>query len=193
MGTLMIKRYPNRKLYDTESKQYVTLNGIAELIRDGHEVQVVDHMSNEDLTAVTLTQIILEQEKKQGGFLPTAVLRGLVQSGGETLNAIRRNLSLPLELLRHVDEEIERRLHALMSQGELAREEGLRLRDKLLSPTGLWPEGLFSSEQEVETALKERGVPTRQEFDSLNAQLDDLSAKLDALIDENSQPPASQS
>lgn len=185
MGMLVIKRYPNRKLYDTESKQYVTLQGIAELIRDGHEVQVVDHMTNEDLTAVTLTQIIFEQEKKQGGFLPTAVLRGLVQSGGETLNAIRRNLASPLDLLRHVDDEIERRLQTMISRGELARDEGLRLRDKLLSPGGLWPESLFPSEQEVETVLKQHGIPTRQELDTLYGQLDVLSAKLDSLIAEN--------
>ena len=79
----LIKRYPNRKLYDTEDKMYVTLNGIAELIRDGHDVQVVDHTSGEDLTAVTLTQIIFEQEKRQSGFLPRSVLTGLVQAGGE--------------------------------------------------------------------------------------------------------------
>ena len=68
----VIKRYPNRKLYDTESKRYITLDGIARLIRKGEEVQVIDHTTDEDLTAVTLTQIIFEQEKKKGGFLPTS-------------------------------------------------------------------------------------------------------------------------
>ncbi|MGD8735253.1 MAG: polyhydroxyalkanoate synthesis regulator DNA-binding domain-containing protein, partial [Anaerolineae bacterium] len=52
-----IKRYPNRKLYDTEAKQYITLEGIAALIRQGNEVQVIDHATGEDLTALTLTQI----------------------------------------------------------------------------------------------------------------------------------------
>ena len=65
----IIKRYPNRKLYDTEAKKYITLDGIAELIRQGEEVVVIDHTTNEDLTAVTLTQIIFEQEKKSSGFL----------------------------------------------------------------------------------------------------------------------------
>ena len=53
---LVIKRYPNRKLYDTEAKRYITLDGIAELIRQGAEVRVIDHTTDEDLTAVTLTQ-----------------------------------------------------------------------------------------------------------------------------------------
>ncbi len=60
----LIKRYPNRKLYDTEAKRYVTLENITEMIQKGEEVQVVDYESGEDLTNLTLTQIILEQEKK---------------------------------------------------------------------------------------------------------------------------------
>ena len=69
---ITIKRYPNRKLYNTDTKRYITLDGIAELIRDGESVQVVDHTTNEDLTSLTLSQIIFEQEKKKSGFLPCA-------------------------------------------------------------------------------------------------------------------------
>ena len=87
---LIIKRYPNRKLYDTEAKKYITLDGISDLIRDGQEIQVLDHASGEDLTAVILTQIIFEQEKKNSGFLPRSVLRGLVQAGGDTIGSLRR-------------------------------------------------------------------------------------------------------
>ncbi len=83
----IIKRYPNRKLYDTDTKRYVTLNDIAKMIRAGEEVVVVDHASDEDLTAVTLSQIIFEQEKQQGGFLPKAVLTNLVRAGGDTITS----------------------------------------------------------------------------------------------------------
>jgi polyhydroxyalkanoate synthesis repressor PhaR len=128
----IIKRYPNRKLYNTSSKQYITLEGIADLIRNGEDVQILDHTSGEDLTALTLTQIIFEQEKKKGGFLPKSVLTGLVQAGGDTLNTLRRRLTVPLDLFHQVDNEIERRMQLLISKGELAKEEGLNLRDKLL-------------------------------------------------------------
>ena len=63
----IIKRYPNRKLYDTEAKRYVTLETITQMIHEGQEVQVVDHETGEDLTNLTLSQIIFEQEKKGGG------------------------------------------------------------------------------------------------------------------------------
>jgi polyhydroxyalkanoate synthesis repressor PhaR len=101
----VIKRYPNRKLYDTEAKQYITLDGIATLIRQGEQVSVVDHASSEDLTALTLTQVIFEQEKRRSGFLPQSVLTGLIQAGGETMTTLRRTLAAPLEMARQVDEE----------------------------------------------------------------------------------------
>lgn len=93
----------------------------------------MDHTTDEDLTAVTLTQIIFEQEKRNSGFLPKSVLTGLVRAGGDTLNTLRRNLNSPLELLKHVDEEIEKRLQALVERGEMAKEEAINLSEKLLA------------------------------------------------------------
>ena len=132
----LIKRYPNRKLYDMEDKKYVTLNDISRLIREGYEVQVIGHPSGDDLTAVTLTQIIFEQEKSQAGFLPRSVLTGLVRAGGERLSTLRRALVSPLELLHHVDEEIDQRVRVLIRRGELEEAEGMRLREKLLAIGG---------------------------------------------------------
>jgi polyhydroxyalkanoate synthesis repressor PhaR len=186
----VIKRYPNRKLYDTEAKKYVTLDGIADLIRKGEEVKVVDHTTEEDLTAVTLTQIIFEQEKKSSGFLPTAVLTGLVQAGGETMNALRRSLTSPLDLLNHVDQEIDKRLQSLLDRGELAREDVSRLRDKLLSdPVRIAADKVTSTAaetaNEIEKIVRARGVPTREEVQILIAQLDDLAGKIDSLAATN--------
>lgn len=180
----VIKRYPNRKLYDTEAKRYITLDGIAELIRDGAEVQVVDHTTDEDLTAVTLTQIIFEQEKRNSGFLPKSVLTGLVRAGGDTLNTLRRNLNSPLELLKHVDEEIEKRLQTLVEQGEMAREDAITLSEKLIAAGHEKSKELFSGQQRLERLLNVRGVPSREEVEELTSQIESLSAKIDSLIDE---------
>ena len=88
----IIKRYPNRKLYDTEAKRYVTLDSITQMIHEGQEVQVVDHETGEDLTNLTLSQIIFEQEKKGSGLLPRALLTNLVRAGGDTFEQVRRAL-----------------------------------------------------------------------------------------------------
>jgi polyhydroxyalkanoate synthesis repressor PhaR len=178
----VIKRYPNRKLYDTDLKRYITLNEIATLIRAGEEVAVVDHATDEDLTAVVLTQIIFEQEKQQKGFLPKSVLTNLVRAGGDTLGTLRRGLTLPLDLWRHVDEEIDRRVQDLISKGELAKEEGVRLREKLLSPMFSTPGGAAAGQVELEQLLTEHGVPTREELERLHAQIEALSDKLESMI-----------
>lgn len=180
----VIKRYPNRKLYDTEAKRYITLDGIAELIREGAEVQVVDHTTDEDLTAVTLTQIIFEQEKRNSGFLPKSVLTGLVRAGGDTLNTLRRNLNSPLELLKHVDEEIEKRLQALVERGEMAKEEAISLSEKLMAAGQEKSKEMISGQQRLERLLSVRGVPSREEVEELTSQIETLSAKIDSLIDE---------
>ena len=80
-----IKRYGNRKLYDTEGSRYVTLDEIARLIRAGEHVQIIDNQSKEDLTTVTLTQIILEEEKKKSR-MPLDVLRKMIVDSGEQIS-----------------------------------------------------------------------------------------------------------
>ncbi len=177
----VIKRYPNRKLYDTEEKQYITLEGIADLIRDGVEVQVIDNASGEDLTAVTLSQIIFEQEKKPGGFLPRSVLTELVQAGGDRLSSLRRTLSSPIEFFRQADSEIERRIQELINRGELAEEEGIRLRDKLLVIKLGSREAEQIDDKTLEKVLAERGVPTREDMDRLIEQIETLTTKLASL------------
>jgi polyhydroxyalkanoate synthesis repressor PhaR len=83
----VIKRYANRKLYDTQRSRYVTLDQIAEMVRAGEDVRIVDNNSKDDLTALTLAQILFEQEKK-GGFLPLGALRNIIQSGGQSISSI---------------------------------------------------------------------------------------------------------
>jgi polyhydroxyalkanoate synthesis repressor PhaR len=177
----LIKRYPNRKLYDTEAKRYITLDDIAGLIRQGQEVRVVDYTTSEDLTALTLTQIIFEQEKKQSGFLPQAVLTGLVRAGGQTLGAVQRTLETSVSVLRQIDREIERRVQALINQGELDEKEGSQLIDKLLAqaPRLIDPEAL--SAQELEQALRKRELPSRRDLQNLAEQLDALTIQLDSI------------
>ena len=81
--TRIIKRYANRKLYDTEHSRYVTLDQISVMIRAGDDVKIVDNKTKEDLTTVTLAQIIFEEEKKQRSFMPLSAMRNIIQNGGE--------------------------------------------------------------------------------------------------------------
>jgi len=176
---IVIKRYPNRKLYNTEAKKYVTLERIAQLIREGEEIQITDHQTGEDLTAVTLTQIIFEQEKKAGGFLPRAVLTGLIQSGGHTLTELKRTIAAQSGFFQQVNSEIERRIQSLIKDGDLDREEGEQLQAKLISVDETSPEPSFPSDDEIEQVLIRRGIPSQEDLRSLNEKLDELVSKLE--------------
>jgi polyhydroxyalkanoate synthesis repressor PhaR len=100
----IIKRYANRKLYDTQHSRYVTLDQISEMIRNGDEVKIVDNKSKEDLTSVTLAQIIFEEEKKQRSFLPLTAMRNIIQNGGEWFAEAQRRVTSILPFKGHGEE-----------------------------------------------------------------------------------------
>jgi polyhydroxyalkanoate synthesis repressor PhaR len=178
----IIKRYPNRKLYDMDSKQYITLDGIAELIRQDKDIHVIDHATGQDITAVTLTQIILDQERNQNGFLPHSFLAGWIQANTDRLSSLQRNMSSSLGFLHVVDKEIRRRMTLLISKGEITETDARALLDKLLSISNSTSESKPTLEDDIERALVERNVPGREDMEKLNSQLDALAAKLDQLL-----------
>ena len=178
---LIIKRYPNRKFYDTEEKRYITLEDISARIRSGREIQVLDQASGGEITSVVLSQIIFEQEKKRTGFVPRSVLTGLVQAGGFTMGRMRKALANPLELIKHIDEEIEHRIDQLIKQGDIAEDEGRRWREKLLPEDSSDSDTSSLDESEIQRLLDERGVPSNSDLESLSQQLEQLMTKLEEL------------
>jgi polyhydroxyalkanoate synthesis repressor PhaR len=124
--TRIIKRYANRKLYDTEHSRYVTLDQISEMIRNGDDVKIVDNKTKEDLTTVTLAQIIFEEEKKQRSFLPLAAMRNIIQSGGAWFAEAQRRVQSILPGKRKDDAPEDAPLEA--ETGEQADENALKKR-----------------------------------------------------------------
>jgi polyhydroxyalkanoate synthesis repressor PhaR len=86
--TITIKKYANRRLYDTSTSAYVTLDHLSALVREGRDFIVLDARTNEDLTRSVLTQIIFEQENRRDGVLPVSFLRQLIQLYGESVQAV---------------------------------------------------------------------------------------------------------
>jgi len=84
----VVKKYANRRLYNTETSSYVTLDDLAAMIRDGRDFVVYDAKTGEDITRGVLTQIIVEQEGKGQNMLPTAVLRQLIGLYGDNLQSL---------------------------------------------------------------------------------------------------------
>lgn len=79
------KKYANRRIYDTHRSCYITLDQLAEVIRQGQEVKIIDARTKEDVTALTLTQIVLEQAKRKNALLPAPILHLIIQYGDNVL------------------------------------------------------------------------------------------------------------
>jgi len=99
----LIKKYANRKLYDTRTSHYITLDGIADLVRDGHTIEVVDRDSGQDLTQVILSQIVLSEEKRGPARLMDAGADALHDRGQALLDYVRKTLNVPGDLVGQVE------------------------------------------------------------------------------------------
>jgi polyhydroxyalkanoate synthesis repressor PhaR len=104
----VIKRYSNRKLYDTQESRYVTLEEIEEMIRAGREVSVVDAATGENLTSVTLTQIILENERNHRANLPAAFLHQLIKHGEAWQDFVQKSMKQSMEGIVSSQRDAER-------------------------------------------------------------------------------------
>jgi polyhydroxyalkanoate synthesis repressor PhaR len=88
----IIKRYQNRKLYDTHQSCYVTLEEISQIIREGHEIQVIDNKTKNDITYITQIQLLFDQERKSTKGGDTELLKRVIRAGEGTFTGYIRNL-----------------------------------------------------------------------------------------------------
>jgi len=176
-----IKRYPNRKLYDLERKRYVTLDDISVMIQDGEDIQVIDHETGDDLTSVTLSQIIFEREKKQSGFLPKSILTALIRTSTAPIDYLKKSVSTSVSALQLLENEIDHRIDALVSKGELAKDEADRLRKELYGGATETAKGLVP-DIKLDAALSKLNVPTYEDIQTLESQVEKLMASVDRLL-----------
>lgn len=146
----LIKKYANRKLYDTRTSRYITLDGISELVRQGAEIHVVDRESGRDITAVTLSQIVTTEEKRTD--FETVGTRS--ERGQHLLGYVRDALNVPAVL---VGQEVERRRGELETIVDAAIERSL---SRLAIPSRREVERINRRVDELEAKLGKLGGAT---------------------------------
>ncbi len=150
-GLRLIKRYGNRKMYDTQTSRYVTLDNIGELVRGGDEVRIIDNDSGEDLTAVTFAQIIFEEAKRKNGLLGLPILRSVIQHGETALQEIMSSVDRGREAIESVRELAEKRVKALAeSAGVQARDTRKQIESAEQSGRRLLSEILEMPQKQIE-------------------------------------------
>lgn len=167
-----IKRYPNRKLYDTEASRYITLEEIAEHLRGGGEVRVVDSRTGQDITSVTLAQVLVGEEKRQRGDVPFQRLLAFLQSGGEYL---QRKFGTPVTSLK---DEAERTVHRII-RGEPAEE----LRELIMATHRAYDDVQRRVDERLQVVLATvRNLsPVLKEIGRLKDEVAALRARVEAL------------
>src|SRR5512140_528224 len=126
MGTeRVIKRYTNRKLYDTDQSRYVTLEDIARLVRENEEVRVIDNETGDDLTAITFAQIILEEEKRKTNLVSVPFLRKLIHSGEAAVQDLSDSAKRALDQLGDLTERAGGRVREVVEESGRAIDEAI--------------------------------------------------------------------
>ncbi|UWQ17283.1 polyhydroxyalkanoate synthesis repressor PhaR [Jannaschia sp. M317] len=176
---LLIKRYASRRLYNTETSDYVTLEDIAGFIRAGREVQIVDLKSGDDLTRSYLLQIIAEHESKGESVLPLGVLTDLVRSyTGTAQSVVPEFLASSFEMLRSGQSKMLENMTAINPMSQMPGVKAMQEQQAAFfkAMTGGWAGGTSGPEVEDETA--EKPAESKEELDAIRKQLADMQAML---------------
>ena len=161
---VLIKRYANRKLYNTSTSRYITLRGISELLEDDQEVQVIDNESGEDITSVTLSQILVDTER-DGRAVPGSLLTELFQKGGDAIfDAWRKGARDASDGI----EELQRNVRRIVKPSDEQRDW-----------VAFAPPDLEKMVQNAfERVAEILDLPRRSDITALNEKLDRLSEQL---------------
>ena len=179
----IIKRYTNRKLYDKQESRYVTLEEIARLVRRGEDVKVVDNETEDDLTAVTLAQIILEEEKNKTHLLSVPFLRKLIRSGEARVQDLSDRAARSFEAIGDLTEKASERMREVVGSPGRAFEGGLSFLDELFE----LPQRRLARLREAarESLDKLRANPTvRRELERIAHSLETLEEAISRLSEE---------
>lgn len=180
----VIKRYSNRKCYDTETSKYVNLEEIEQLIRDEIDIQIIDNETQEDVTAIYLSKIIMFQEKRAKDAFTPLFLRQEIQRRSEPLlDAVRKSFEKGSDFIASEYDEARRMLTRFAPSGENGENgENAPAIKELLNFMNLRERRLTARfEDRIQSLVKEYALPTRREMEELEAKIEKLTKAVEKL------------
>jgi polyhydroxyalkanoate synthesis repressor PhaR len=177
---VIIKKYANRRLYDTESSTYITLERLAEMVRQKRDFQVVDAKSGEDITRSVLTQIIMDEESRGSEMLPVNFLRQLISMyGGQMQAAVPQFLEASLDQFQRSQSQLRETMAGAFAVNPFAEMARRNMEMFTAAATGAQPRG--ADEAPAGAGKPAAGEDTKAELAGLKAQLAELQKQLDRL------------
>jgi polyhydroxyalkanoate synthesis repressor PhaR len=174
VAPIIIKKYANRRLYDTESSSYITLDHLSAMTRQGREFKVVDAKSGDDITHSVLTQIIVEEETNGTTLLPVSFLRHLISMYGDQMQAmVPHYLEASMEAFRRNQEQVRSTMMGVMGNGANPLEAIARQNMAMMKAAA----DMWGVAPKAEPAPEATG----EDLKALKAELQALQAKIDKL------------
>ncbi|QIE41995.1 polyhydroxyalkanoate synthesis repressor PhaR [Meridianimarinicoccus aquatilis] len=185
---LLIKRYASRRLYNTETSDYVTLEDIAKFIRAGRELKIVDLKSGDDLTRQYLLQIVAEHESKGESVLPISVLTDLVRSyTTQAQSVVPQFLAMSFDMLRDSQSKMMENFTTLPTpmnpMNPMSGIEAMKRQQKAFLATLVpgWKDDQGATSEPEQPVKAELSPDEKQELDDIRAQLAELKDKMSKL------------
>lgn len=180
-----IKKYANRKLYDTTDKKYISRTGLSELIRQGQDIVIIDNETGEDLTASIVSGLIATTRGKAGGSVSSSVLIQLFRKGGNALtDYAKRYVSFWQRSFTMAEEEIDDMVKGLVKSKEISQSEGIRLKKEVIGFTTALKGWISDTiDRRLKELLAGTNLATKDHISELNLRISTLENKLKALED----------
>ena len=178
-GTVIIKKYANRRLYNTESSSYITLEHLAAMTREGRDFKVIDAKTEEDITHNVLTQIIMEEENRGQTMLPTNFLRQLISLYGDSMQSmVPQYLEASMDAFRRNQTQFRQAMEGAFAGGPFA-EIAKRNMDMFEAAASAFkpPRGAAAAAPKDSA----EAVPPRTEVEALKAQLAAMQEQINRL------------
>jgi len=172
-----IKKYANRRLYNTETSSYITLELLSQMTREGREFVVVDAKTNEDITHNVLTQIIMEEEQRAQNMLPVTFLRQLISMYGDSMQSmVPQYLEASMDAFRTNQQKFQEAMQGAFTSGPFAEIAKRNMQMFEAATSAFTPAAVASPGQDASDDSDKD-----DEIAQLKAQLKALNAKIDKL------------
>ena len=185
---ITIKKYANRRLYNTGTSTYVTLEDLATMVKNGEDFVVYDAKTGEDITRAVLAQIIFEQENKEGGqnLLPINFLRQLIRFYGDSMQMlVPRYLEVSLESLTREQEKFRQQMAQTFGVSAFGPLEEQVRRNMEMFEKAFGMFAPFVRKQSGETSPNDKPAEASGDIDAMKRQLEEMQKRLDQMTDKD--------
>ena len=175
-----IKKYANRKLYDTTEKKYISLDQLAALIKAGEEISIVDNRSGEDITSAIVSQLLARDKKEDDTEVPSSILIQLLRRGGGTVvDYAKKYATIFQSAMTMAEDEIDKLVSLMVKDKELSESEGSRLKKEISNYGENLKKWIVDNiDQRIREVLNMMNLATKEQVIELTAKIDALKKQV---------------